>query len=303
MRLSSLLFIVLLSLFAASQQLYSQMLNNSKGNAFSDDPFFNTEFIAKNKIHIIKGKRSSKKEMDIIRNKGLETYYEFGADGNLQRQYSTFYTGGRKDTAFIEYQYTDRGDLKLLRRNDNHGFYAYEYEYDEEGRIIKEEYYREDNEGTSRYDFIPGKRYIIVSETYEYQQLDEIVKKESFNNYGKKYKEEFFYYDDHDYLKEHTSKLIINNRRSRTTFSYNERGLLEEKIVTNDLSREEDFVRTTYAYDEHNNLLEEKEYSGEQYKFNRQVMYEPSMVVKALLTKDVDINFIRIIEYSYQFYD
>jgi hypothetical protein len=281
----------------------AQMLDNSLGKAFSDTPFFNREFIQKNKVKVIRGKRSSKKEMDIIRNKGLETFYEFDRNGNLSKQYSSFATeGGKIDTTFIEYKYDEYNRLKLLRRNDVHGFYSYEYEYDALGNVVKEEYFREDNEGSSRYDFIPGKRYVIVSETYSYEWMGQVLKKNSYNNYGKKYKEEFFYYDENDYLIEHSSKLIINNSRSKTTYSYNEKGLIREKIVIDNLAREHEFIRIEYSYDELNNLEEEKEYASDTYRFNRQVMYLPNMLIRALLTKDVDINFIRIVEYSIDFY-
>ena len=57
--------------------LTAQMLDNSRGEAFTDQPFFNADFIRNNKIQKITGHYSTKASMDYIRENDLIYVYEF----------------------------------------------------------------------------------------------------------------------------------------------------------------------------------------------------------------------------------
>jgi len=164
---ATVLLVILLSLIIPSTSI-SQILEHPEARYFGNEPFFNEDFIRRNDIKKIKSNISTKREMDRVRKTGTEHYYEFDRKGRLQRQYETYvHHDTVRDTTFIDYSYDREGRVERVRRNDLHGFFAYEYEYDSLGRVVEERYLRIENEGPSRYAFNPGERYIIDTETYQ----------------------------------------------------------------------------------------------------------------------------------------
>ena len=251
-------------LFTTSS-LCSQILEMNKP-LFSDDPFFNTSFIRANKIKSITGSRSSKKVRDIIRKKGLDYQYRFHKNGLLKEQLATFYgLGNQKDTNITAYHYNSKGALISKRKNDQHGYYSYNYLLDALGNIIKETYCRDENKLTSKNEFQLAKQYIIKSDSFSYHQLNEQqIKKIFYNNYGKSYKEQFNYYNEYGYLIEEYTKFLIGNTKSKITYEYDEKGRIIKTENFSNLS-ENKKITNVYSYDEVGNVLEIKVYNNDKY--------------------------------------
>ncbi len=296
--------VLLLLLVITSVPLWGQMIDNRQCNAFSDDPFFNTDFIRRNKIKYMHGKLSGKAEMRPIRKKGLVQHYAFDEAGKLQMQYTSFFRAGKqKDTTSVYYHYDSLDHMITKRRNDVHGFFSYNYQWDSLGNMTQEKYCRDVNAGPSKDEFKLGKQFEIVSETFSYEKVNERqFKKRFYNSYGKAYKEEISHYNEMGYLTEQVTKLIISSRGSKVTYEYNEKGLVSKKTDYSNLTFDNE-ISYEYSYDDLGNLIEENIYRNGKHITLRQFLYDGNMLIKAQLTKDIETNFITIIEYECGFYE
>jgi hypothetical protein len=282
---------------------FAQLLDINKP-LFSDDPFFNTTFIKENNIKSITGSRSSKKIQDIIRANGLDYYYEFNNQGQLIHQIATFFTQGiSKDTNIISYNYDAEKNLTLRRKSDNYGFYSHQFQYDSLNRIIKQTYNREENALSCKKDFELCKRYKISSDSFSYQKLDELqLKKLFYNNYGKAYKQQFYYHNNLGYIIETSTKYLIGNNKSKTIYNYNEKGWL---IQQDDYTSLAGNKKTTliYEYDEVGNVLIVEQLENDQPITKKQFLYDKkTMLITAQIIQDMASGFLQIIQYHYSFF-
>jgi len=293
-------FFVFLFFFIPVTVVYSQMLDNSAGELFSEDPKFNAQFISKNKIRSITGHYSTKADYDRIRPTNNVYYYEFNKNGQLSKDYKTH----RRDTVVRSYEYNSKGRLSVKRQSDQFGFHSYHYQYDSLNRITKKEYRRDENSTGSKIDFKLNKSFSISTESYTYEISDKQVKKSYFNSLGRLYKIAFFYTDENDYLYKEESKSINGNSRSETTFVYNERGFIKEKTSEKELTRKVT-ARIKFEYDKQNNILAQHYYRNGVYKTEFQIVYNSSnMLMSALLARDIETNVITILKFSeYSYYN
>lgn len=280
------------------------MLNNSVGEAFTDEPFFNIENIRANKIKQIKGHYSSKKINDQIRPSDLIYVYEFDRAGRLAQKYETVQVSGGIDTVVTQYEYDARGFLKIKRRTDKTGFYAYVYEYDESGRVIREEFRRNMNKSQSKVDFLLDKEFLITYETSTYENYPSQEKRTYFNSYNKPFQEKFSYFNEDGYLIEEHEKLKVTSGQKRTTYLYNEKGLLKEQEIISSIMGQSK-VKFIFDYDNHSNLISKEIHRNEEFTTEIQVIYnEKTGLISAILTKQVSTNFITILRLDeYSFYN
>jgi YD repeat-containing protein len=281
----------------------AQMLDARKV-LFSDMPFFREEFIQRNKIKAFYGKVSTKKELDIIRSKGELQYFEFNSNGFLTMQYRVFPIGNTlKDTLFVMYNYDEKNRVQELKKTDANGFYSYLYTFDEKGNIIEQTYSRYENEGSSRKNFVAGKRYEISSEKFTFEQLTPTqAKKKYYNTYGNIYREDIINTDVNGLLVSVDAMYIVGNTRYSYTYTYNQKALLAsftEEVIADNTNN----IETKYTYDDTGNLLEENVFrNGKHITVKQYLLDEKTMLVKATLVKDVSTNLITIFEYKYEFY-
>ncbi len=295
---------ILVILVFFSVNTSAQILDNSEAKTFGDDPFFNSEFIIQNRIKSIHGILSGKKSLDRIRQGKLEYQYDFDNAGQLTLQLMAMRKqSDRIDSSLICYEYSNSGALTTKRRNDAYGFYSYSYDLNEADQVVKETYYRDENTGVSRFDFQLGKQYVISSESFSYAQPNDTIKRQKvYNNYGKAYMENSTYYNGLGYKLREESRFIVNGRRSRTLYSYDERGRINKKVEYPNIA-DTATVSHTYSYDEVGNLLEENTYHSGVHKTVRQFLYDENMLMTAMLAKDVSSSYITIIQYTYTFYE
>ncbi|MBX7095672.1 MAG: hypothetical protein K1X56_13205 [Flavobacteriales bacterium] len=299
MKRGAFIFFLFLSLFSRAQ-----IIENGEGNAFTDENFFRREFIRTNKVKIIRGSVSTKREGEAMQERDQFFHYEFDQKGRLVIMMSTFASySSNKDTTIIYFIYDDKDRLLTKRRNDNNGFYSYNYEYDSLGRIIKETYCREENCGHDRYHFKLGQQFVISSETFTYHQFVKNQKvRKYYNNYDKEYQECFSYYDDLGYHIEDVFRLTLSGKESKIKFEYDEKGRVSKKSDISYVFGYNEII-DTYTYDTFGNLYEQAIFHNGKQKTLRSLIYEKNtLLMSAQVMKDFETGLIYVFKYSYEFY-
>lgn len=281
----------------------AQLIDNSNGISMLEDPEFNPAFVRTNRIATITGIKSVKRVSDIIRPSHEKVVYHFDRAGRLfqVQQLTSPGRGGGTVTATI-YRYDTDGSLIDKIMADVSGATSYSYEYNEQGRVVKETCSRMESPRDTL-TLTGPKRTEIYSESFDYTELDNGYKTITSNNYGRPYKEAFFYFDQHGYLVEQSERYLMSNRMSKELFSYNERGLLKERTLINDLAKN-DTVFFEYDYDETGNLYAARELKGEELIRKAEFLYDPkTWRLKARLIKVEETEMIRIVEYDTTYFE
>lgn len=286
-----------------SHDAFAQMLNNSEGDAFLDSPFFNQENIKANKIKKIYGSYHFKKINDRMRPTGLEYGCEFDNQGRIIMQYETTRFLDKVDTIVNHYEYNEKGLLKIHRKYDANAYYAEVYEYDPEGRMIRIEYRKDLNKNANPLRFVLDKQYLISFETHSYEKFEQQEKKTHFNNFGMPFQYTFYYYNDLGYLTQIVENMAVSSGQRKTTFSYNERGLIAEKRMVSSVMGNSSF-RVSYTYDPIGNLLSSEMHRNGVYTTETQVIYNSKTgLVSSLLKRQIDTQLITILQFdNYEFY-
>ena len=276
------------------------MLDNTKGETFGEKPFFNTSFIQKNKIKEIKGYFSTKaSNTGILPNDDIY-FYKFNRKGELTKEYKTYYG----DTIVSQYSYDTRGNLTQIRKSDKYGFHSHHFKYDSLNRIIAKEYRRDLNKSGDRINFDLDKSYHISGESYSYEDTPVGLKKYYYNSTGKVYQTEFYYRNEVGYLLKFNSKLKTGSGRSKTIFSYGDKGLISENNIETFLTKKTS-TKITFEYDENQNVLAQHYYRNDNYITEFQIIYDQeTMLLDVILTRDVKSEFITILKLTdYTFFD
>jgi YD repeat-containing protein len=276
----------------------SQFLDNSKGNAFSEIPFFNEKFVKNNKIKSLKGTYTFKKMGDIMRETDYVFQYDFDNKGHLIQSFETNNESRKIDTTLLLYSYYKDGNLAFVRRKDNIGYYSTHFFYDSINRVIKEEYKRDiDTAGTF---FVPSfeRSMLLNFETIKYEKTGVFEKSTVHNSYGLPFKEIISTHDSTGYLISKEEKLKFGNQRTITQFEYNENGWISNiKITNSNNSKLNQELR--FKYDEFGNLSEKHIYKNNQFITDIQVIYNlKTGLISSILTRDVATNFISILRFE-----
>ena len=292
----------LIATLLISTALSGQILGINKP-LFSDLPFFNTTFIKTNSIKTITGTISSKKVRDIIRSKGLDYNYKFTEDGLLQTQLSSHFSKGIKDSSIVSYEYL-ANNIHVKRKSDSYGYYSYHYKYDTKNNIITQTYCRDENKFNSKNKFELQKEYVIVTDSFSYQEIDASQTKKTFyNSYGKKFKEQINYYDENGYLIEEYTKFIIGSNKKKNTYEYDQSGRVFKKHIYSNIAKDKKSTEV-YNYDEIGNILDIKYFNNEIHLSTKEFLYDKkTMLLSALIIQDMETKFLRIIKYNYTFFD
>ena len=277
-----------------------QIIDNHSTEIFAEDPVFNPIFIRNNKISSIKGYYSTKADLDRIRSNKNIYVYEFNPKGQLIKDYKT----RAGDTIVRMYEYDDNSNLIFIRKTDRFGYHAYTFEYDSLNRMTKKTYSRDLNRTINKIDFVLDRSYIISEQTFGYEATSKGIKKLYYNSVGKVYKTELFYYDTDGYLIKQEATSKTGSGTDKTEYSYNLQGLLKEKKTTSFLTNN-NTTRIQFEYDAHENVMAQHFYRNEVYKTEYQIVYDSrTLLLSALLSRDVESNIITILKFSdYTYFD
>ncbi len=290
--------IVLLFCFLPSF-LNSQILDNKRGLAFTDQPFFNQTFIKNNKIKNIKGEITYKKAGDIMRKTEFTTIYEFNPLGLLTSTFETKEEDGIRDTAQNIYQYSPKNYLILHRKKDASGYGTIVYERDSMNHVVVEE---------SRRDLIDKyghleRSLLINRETMKYDTFPLQQKKTVYNSYNLPYMEVMNRYNADGYLLETEEHLKMTSGKVKCVYEYNKKGLIS--AIRTKANVDGKFAEEwLFKYDELGNLTEKHIYKNGVFVTDIQIIYNAeTKLLSSVLTREVSTNFIIIVRFQgYEYY-
>lgn len=290
--------IILLVSFLIFGSVFAQVLDNRMGEAFTDKPFFNEEFVKRNRLKRLNGTYTYKNDGGAMRETKFKHVYEFDREGRLISTYETRTDDGTKDTAWNIYEYDEHGFLDTYRKTDEEGFTTVHYTNDSIGRVIKEEYVRE----------IDSNGRIIQTlsfneERIEYKEFDNQTMSTRYNNYNLPYLDEIYNYNDLGYLVSREERIKMTSSVYTYTHEYNDKGKLSAIKKTS--NREDGIIEEmTFKYDELGNLIEKRVYRNGEFTTDIQIIYNSqTKLLSAVLTKQVSTGFMTIIRFKdYEFF-
>ena len=274
------------------------MLDNRKGAAFTDKPFFNQEFIRENKIHFLNGQFTYKKSGEMMHKTQFHYMYEFDSIGRLISSFETRKDDGTQDTTWNKYFYSNKDLLIEHKKGNGKGFTSSSYEYDDSNNVIKESFVLEyiDSLGLNQ-------RTILNSESMTYAIYDLQTKKTVYNSYGLPYMDEFYYYNEMGYLIEHVQRLKMTSAVLTEKYEYNQKGYISA-LKKYQEGTELPIEEILYLYDENSNLLDKHLYRNGVFITEIEMIYnEKSKLLSYVLIRDVATQFIMILGFKdYVFY-
>lgn len=275
------------------------MINNLSGNAFTDKPFFDQDFIKRNRIKSFEGQFSRKKDGDIVRHSNDYFKYSFDTIGNLISTIQVRSDFGKKDTSVNFYVYDSKNLLVTHRKTESGGVTAFHYEYDSLNRIISIEQKRDivDLKGNVQNSISINK------ETMKYFKIESGYKKVTYNNYGLPYMDEFEFWDNDGYKLEEVQKLRMGSTEYKKKFFYNEKGLLSSWAIHYNNS-EKPVQEARFKYDNFGNVIERLNYSEGIFKGELQIVYDnKTQLLGSTIEKLAGSNLLIILRFSdIQFY-
>lgn len=278
----------------------SQVLDNRKGEAFTDRPFFNQTFIKENKLKKLSGSFVYKKPGELMHKTKYKYVYEFDSLGHLIATYETRTDDGTKDTTWNLYEYDDSDRLLIHRKTDQEGFTTVHYAVDSIGRVISEEFKR---------DIVNDANTIERSLTFNkenstYVTYDNQTKRTRYNNYGLPYIDEYYNYNDLGYLVEHVERIKMTSTVYTSQYQYNREGRLA--AIRKSSNQEDGYIEELlFDYDALGNLVEKHIYKRGVFTTDIQIIYNSkSKLLATVITRQVSTGFMTILRFQdYIFFD
>lgn len=267
----------------------------------SEDPNelnFNPQFMARNQIGSLVGERSVKRDGRPMQPHAEKHVYRFDEQGRtIYANHSFGQPGTGVDTASTLFNFNEQGNLSRRLRNDLSGYFGYDVERDGTGRVVRETFTRIENLSTDRYTLVPGQITEISDEHFRYETVnDSVYKRVYVNSLGLPYREQSFTTSALGYLSGIEDRYLVNNRRSRITFSYDERGRLAERVEQPDLGQARTMKRI-WKYDSAGNVIDGALFHDERQINRDEYLYDAVGMLSARLTLDLETGNIHIIKY------
>ena len=278
----------------------AQVLDNRMGEAFTDKPFFNVDFIKDNNLKALKGTFVYKKQGEVMRTTEYSYVYNFNRNGHLSSTYETRKDDGTVDTTWNKYEYDGQGRLSVHRRSEKDGYLSTHYTYDSLDRAVKEEYFS---------DIIDSSGQIVRSlsfntESFIYADYGDQKKRTRFNNYNLPYLDEFYNYNEDGYLIERIEKFRMTSKVYTYHYAYNDNGKVAAIRKTS--NKEEGVLEEfKFKYDDLGNLIEKHLYRKGVFTTDIQIIYNSkSKLLSSVITRQVSTNFMMILRFlDYEFWD
>lgn len=275
------------------------MIYNLEGNAFTDLPYFDVNFIRINKIKSVSGNYSIKKDGDMIRNTKDIFEYKFDTLGYLISTFETKTVDTKTDTLMNFYEYTSAGKISMHRKSEYGGISSFHYRYDSLNRLIYVEN-RRDVLGDS------GKvlqSFLINNESMRYFPIENGWKKVIYNNYNLPYLEETEKRNSDGYLIETTQRMRMASSEYKKVYAYNEKGLLA-RISMFHSELEAPYEEWVFKYDNFGNVIEKHIYKNEKFTKDLQIIYDTkTQLLGSTIQKETNSNYMMILRFQgYRFY-
>ena len=271
------------------------MILNQNGEAFTGDPFFNADFIQRNKIKTIKGQYSFKKNKDLIRPVPGSYIYEFNEEGRLNSSIDIRWNGKSLDTTLKHYEYNKQGLIISLKKSEDGGITLVEYQRDSLNRIVSQSNYRVILNELGNVI----KKTAMNSESMRYHK----GKKTTYNSYNHPYLISSDEYNEDGYKISAIDKLKMGGTVYKKDFFYNEKGLLI-KIKTFYDKHPEPVEECEFKYDVFGNILERQEYKQGVLIRDFQIIFDTKTgLLHSIIDRNPVTNFMSIVRFTeYKYY-
>lgn len=279
----------------------AQVLNNRGGEAFTDRPFFNEDFIRANHLKRLEGYFVYKKQGELMQDTKFRYVYNFDESGRLTSTYETKPDGKGLDTLWNYYEYTPEGFLAVHRKTDQEGYTSVHNTYDDQGRVVQVTYTRDytDSSGLGI-----ARSLAFNTERMEYANYGRQTRCTRYNSDNLAYLDEYHNYNDLGYLVERTERIKMTSTVYTYAYEYNEKGKLA--AIRKSSNQQEGFLEEfLFKYDDLGNLIEKHIYRNGVFTTDIQIIYNSkSRLLATVITRQVSTGFMTILRFKdYEFYD
>jgi hypothetical protein len=280
----------------------SQILDNSKGEAFGDLPFFNTDFIQRNKIKRITGAHSAKRQGDPIKDTDLKSVYEFDSLGRLIHRYETVFDKQEFDTLMTAYSYDQHNNIINIRTVGHGGTSSVRYAYDSARHMTEKSFVKEIDTLGSILENNPEIITIINRERMKYDSVPLELRCTYSNSYGFSFMDKSWYYHKEGYLLKEEERLKMTNGLTTVFYNYTDRGYISS--IQSDKDGDGKIEKELrFNYDEMGNLLDKKVYKNNEFIFEVQIIYNSTTgLMSSIFTRDIKTGFMSIYRFTKYLY-
>lgn len=292
--------LMVLMSFTDSPNAGAQIIDNRNGNAFREEIFFSQQFLWLNKIRSITGVTSIKRPNRPIEQRPDLVVYRFNDVGLLQQMDKVSSVFNLVDSLSIRYHRNDIGEVYQKEETGNRGYFTTNYNYDEQGKLIRLDYGTAENISTNSGKLMPGQVITINSESFAWRdQQNGITNKSVYNNYGLHYSNWTISKNQAGYIETETEELIMSGKTTTRSYTYNEQGWVSAIQTKDNMSA---MVKSqTFIYDKLGNLQKVNYFEDKSMIREIEVLYTKTMLVEAFLDHDLQSHDIIITKFSYEF--
>ncbi len=280
-----------------------QLINNTLGKVFEEQPFFNYKEIKLKKVKEIRCTYFQKKTGDIMRDLEKQSVYYFNEKGFLATVFEIQDPGLNADTSYFQYIYSPKGILKTLRKNNYTGFTSTNYTYDSIGQIIKEEYYRDKIIRRDLSEPLFKQDSLLDYETIRYKSYPGQKKKIVYNSYGNPYIDFITYTNAKGQIIEIAKKLKMTSEINEVKYYYNINNQVDSIVKFSSLTPKET-ESVHFKYDVKNNIIDKKSYINKKLIYRTEFLYNAKTgVLSSIIKQEVATNLLSINRFETIYYD
>ncbi|MCB0795895.1 MAG: hypothetical protein KDB88_14265 [Flavobacteriales bacterium] len=263
-------------------------------------PGFDPQFITRNGITSIVGIPSVKRVNKPILEEAHRYLYRFDEQGRTIYTNTSFGNpGSGSDTASIVTTYDEEGRVVNRLFKELSGQFSLELHYDSLDRIVRSTYIRLHDRRSARIPEPDSGITIISDEHIRHERWNDTTTMRLYLNADERpYRKQVITTNKDGYVLSIEDGYVISGRRSRTSFTYQERGWLHERTtkIDGDASGPS---RLVHSYDVAGNLLASDLYRGDVHTRHDEYLYDDrTMYLKARLSKNMETGMINIIKYT-----
>lgn len=287
-----------------SPVLNAQLIDNSSGQAFTDQPFFSPVVITRHRIKSISGHFIHYKLGDRLRETDYYRKYSFNEEGILIEQQEFTLLNYKNDTSINRYKYDNYGNITQFVHSDRNGAYGFFYEFDDKNRRVYIEYRRRYGKNETRDSDELGVESIVYSEKSTFKEYPKQLQETVYNTRNIPYKDIYTYYDEDSLIIGKTERLRRTHETKITTYSRNMEQLIDTiKISSNrEGVQDREFV---FSYNKRKYLTKKEEFIDEELALQYEVIYDDvTRLANDFLIQNVSTNFIRDLYLDkYEYFD
>jgi hypothetical protein len=278
----------------------AQIIDNRNGNAFREEIFFSQQFLWLNKVRSITGVTSIKRPNRPIEQRPDLVVYRFNEVGLLQQMDKVSSVFNLVDSMSIRYRRNDIGEVFQKEETGSRGYFTTNYNYDEQGKLIRIDYGTAENISSAKDKLMPGQVITINSESYAWRdQQNGVSGKSVYNNYGLHYSNWTITRSQAGFIETESEELIMSGKTTTRTYTYDEHGWIAAIQTKDNMSAA--VKSQTFNYDHLGNLLKVNYYDNKNLIREIEVLYTPTLLVEAFLDHDLQSHDIVITKFSYEF--